>query len=170
MLSQLQNEQEVVIAYYSRTLSRAEANYCATRKDLLAVVQVVKHFHPYLYGRWFTIRSDHASLQWILNLKHPEGQLARSMEILQMYNFSIIHRAGRKHENPDALSRRPCMPDCKFCMRQDKREAEHHNLWERDSSGTDEKTDPSSTEEHDYLPNPVWSSQKASERGTSRSQ
>ena len=97
VLSQLQNNEEVVIAYYSRTLSRSEVNYCATPKELLAVVQSIKHSHPYLYGRRFRVRSDHASLQWILNFKRPEGQLARWMEVLQMYDFTIEHRAGLKH-------------------------------------------------------------------------
>ena len=51
VLSQVQDGQERVIEYYSRALSKSERNYCATRKELLAVVQAVKHFHPYLYGR-----------------------------------------------------------------------------------------------------------------------
>ena len=134
VLSQIQSRQEVVIAYYSRTLSRSEMNYCTTRKELLAVVQAVKHFHPYLYGRKFRIRSDHASLQWILHFKPPEGQLARWMEILQMYDFIIEHRSGQKHGNADALSRRPCMPDCNFCGRQEAREVDQLQGRQRSSN------------------------------------
>ncbi|XP_032428228.1 uncharacterized protein LOC116725923 [Xiphophorus hellerii] len=110
---------ERVVAYYSRTLSRAERNYCVTRRELLAVVQGVRHFCHYLYGRKFLLRTDHASLTWLLNFKEPEGQLARWLEALQDYNFQIVHRAGRLHGNADALSRRPCAigTDCKQCQR-----------------------------------------------------
>ena len=53
VLSQVQGEQERVIAYYSKTLSPAERNYCVTRRELLAVIKSVKHFRPYLYGQQF---------------------------------------------------------------------------------------------------------------------
>ncbi|GFQ64699.1 hypothetical protein TNCT_540751 [Trichonephila clavata] len=43
--------------------------YCVTRKELLAIVKAVEHFHPYLYGRRFLLRTDHASLTWLLNFK-----------------------------------------------------------------------------------------------------
>jgi len=55
VLSQVQGGSEVVVAYYSKTLAPAEKNYCTTRKELLAVVRVVKHFRPYLYGRTFRL-------------------------------------------------------------------------------------------------------------------
>ncbi|GFU19190.1 retrovirus-related Pol polyprotein from transposon 412 [Trichonephila clavipes] len=60
-----------------KCLSRAERNYCVTRKELLAIVKVVEHFHPYLYGRRFLLRTDHASLTSLLNFKNKEGQIAR---------------------------------------------------------------------------------------------
>ena len=42
VLSQKQGGEEKVIAYASRTYSRAEQNYCTTRKELLAVVYFMK--------------------------------------------------------------------------------------------------------------------------------
>jgi len=62
VLSQVQGGNEVVGAYYSKTLAVAEKNYCTTRKELLAVVKAVKHFQPYLYEIMFRLRTDHASL------------------------------------------------------------------------------------------------------------
>ena len=55
-------------------MSRPERQYCVTRRQLLAVVRAVQHFHPYLYGRRFTIRTDHAALRWLLSFRSPEGQ------------------------------------------------------------------------------------------------
>ena len=55
VLSQLQDGKEVVIAYNSRLLSRAERNYCITKKELLAVVYGLKTYKQYLLGRRFTL-------------------------------------------------------------------------------------------------------------------
>ena len=109
VLSQLQEDgSERVIAYASRVLTRPECRYCVTRKELLAVVFFTRHFRAYLLGRKFCLRTDHGSLTWLRNFKEPEGQLARWMERLQEYDFTISHRPGRKHQNADALSRGPC--------------------------------------------------------------
>ena len=107
VLSQVQDNKEVVIAYASRTLSPAETNYCVTRKELLAIVHHVKLFKNYLLGRPFLVRTDHSSLKFLYRFKEPEGQLARWIDFLQSYTFQIEHRPGLQHANADALSRQP---------------------------------------------------------------
>ena len=119
VLSQVQNGIERVIAYFSRSMSPAERRYCVTRRELLAVLCAVKHFHIYLYGRHFLVRSDHGSLQWLLNFKKPEGQLARWLEVLFTYDFRIEHRRGELHGNADGLSRRSC-EQCSYCEKREK--------------------------------------------------
>ena len=47
---------------------------------------------------------DHSSLTWLFCFKALQGQLARWLEELSQYDFTIVHRAGRKHANADALS------------------------------------------------------------------
>ena len=109
VLSQVQPDgTERVVAYASRTLTKPERRYCVTRRELLAVVTFIHHFRQYLLGRRFSLRTDHGSLTWLSNFKEPEGQLARWLERLQKYDFSITHRPGRKHQNADSLSRHPC--------------------------------------------------------------
>ena len=108
VLSQQSEEGERVIAYASRTLTKAERQYCATRREMLALVWGVRQFRPYLYGRTFSARTDHNSLRWLHNFREPEGQVARWLEILSEYNFQVLHRPGVQHGNADALSRSPC--------------------------------------------------------------
>lgn len=120
VLQQVQDNEEHVVAYYSQVLQKPERNYCVTRRELLAIVKGVIHFHHWLYGRHFIIRSDHGSLRWITNLKNPEGQTARWLERLEEYDYTIQHRPGRVHSNADTLSRRPCFEfDCTHCKRID---------------------------------------------------
>ena len=112
VLSQVQDGEERPICYASQLYNRHEKNYNVTRKELLAVVTFVKKFRQYLLGRPFTIRTDHAALRWLKNTPEPIGQQARWLEIMEEYDYSIIHRPGRLHNNADALSRRepPCDP------------------------------------------------------------
>ena len=114
---------ERVLAYYSQTLKRAERQYCVTRKEFLAVVKGIHQFHVYLYGRRFTIRTDHAALKWLLNFRYPEGQVARWLQQLQEYDFKIQHCPGKSHSNADTLSRRPCpSQSCRHCDRMESKE------------------------------------------------
>ena len=109
VLSQVDdNGDERVVAYASRLLSKPERRYCVTRRELLAVVAFTRHFRPFLLGRPFVLRTDHGSLTWLKNFKEPEGQMARWLERLQEFDFTIEHRQGKKHTNADSLSRFPC--------------------------------------------------------------
>lgn len=123
VLSQVQDGKERVISYYSRAFTKQERNYCVTRKELLAIVDSVKHFHHYLYGSKCLVRTDHGALTWLLKFKNPEGQLARWFEILSQYDITIKFRPGRLNANADAISRIPCTR-CTHCTRQETLEAE----------------------------------------------
>ena len=112
---------ERVVAYASRALSRTEKKYCATRREMLALVWAARHFRPYLYGRKFTLRTDHHCLQWLHNFKEPEGQVARWLEVLSEYDYTVIHRVGKQHTNADALSRGRCV-QCGLEKKEEERE------------------------------------------------
>jgi len=113
VLSQNQDGVERVIAYASRTLTPQEKAYCVTRKELLAVVYGLKKFRPYLMGRHFVVRVDHAAIQWLRKTPVPLAQTARWLLFIEQYDFEVQHRKGEKHGNADALSRRPHV--CKQC-------------------------------------------------------
>ena len=107
VLSQQQDNEERVIAYSSRTMSRSELKYETTRKELLAVVNGLKQFRQYLFGRHFVIRTDHAALSWLRRTPEPMPQLARWLTLIEQYDYEVVHRSGKKHGNADGLSRRP---------------------------------------------------------------
>ena len=119
VLSQEVNGEERVVAYFSKTFSPPQRNYCVTRRELLAVVLAVTHFRPYLYGRKFLLRTDHASLIWLYKRSDPSHQIARWLELLAEFEFTLEHRAGSKHGNADGLSR---CTDCPQCTRIESRD------------------------------------------------
>ena len=111
VLSQIQDGVERPLCFASQLYNKHEKNYNVTRKELLAVVTFVRKFRQYLLGKPFIIRSDHAALQWLKHTPEPIGQQARWLEILEEFDYTIQHRAGVKHGNADALSRRPPSED-----------------------------------------------------------
>ena len=96
---------EYVVCYASRTMTKAERNYTVTEKEALAVVYALRHFRPYLYGVTFRLVTDHSALRWLLDQKHAEGRIARWQLLLRDYDFTIEHRRGTQHGNADAMSR-----------------------------------------------------------------
>ena len=72
VLSQVQNGVERVIAYSSKTLGKAERNYCVTDRELLAVKYFMEYHKHYLLGREFVVRTDHQALKWLFSLQEPK--------------------------------------------------------------------------------------------------
>ena len=95
------------VAYASRTLTDVERRYSQTEKEALAVVWACERFHIYLYGKPFTLYTDHKPLEVIYNPKSkPPPRIERWALRLQPYTFNVVHMAGKT--NPaDVLSRLP---------------------------------------------------------------
>lgn len=76
-----------------------------TEKELLAIVNSVEHFRPYLHGRTFIIYTDHRPLQWLFNCKNPSSKLVRWRLKLEEYTYEIKYKPGCTNSNADGLSR-----------------------------------------------------------------
>lgn len=105
VLTQIQNDEEKVIAFASRSLLSSERNYSVTERECLGVIFAIEKFRPYVEGRKFTVITDHYSLLWLSRLKNPSGKLARWAVRLQQFDFDLVHRKGKFNVVPDALSR-----------------------------------------------------------------
>ena len=85
VLSQIQDGEERVIAYISKSLEGREQRYCTARKELLAVVRALKHFKCYLYRQKITVRTDNRAVSWLHRSKDPVGQPARWIEVIDTF-------------------------------------------------------------------------------------
>ena len=54
-------------AFYSRQTRGAEQSYSTAELEALAIVETVKHFSYYLYGKSFTVFTDHKPLCQLLS-------------------------------------------------------------------------------------------------------
>jgi len=108
-LLQPTNGKDMPVAYVSRSLSPAEANYSATELECLAVVYAVEKFRQYIFEQDFTIRVDHHALCALTKMKEPNNaRLVRWQLKLEGLRYKIEYTKGSTHHLPDCLSRLPC--------------------------------------------------------------
>lgn len=104
--------EERPIAFASRTLSKAESNYAQIEREALSIVFGVKKFHQYLFGRKFTLLTDHRPLTSIFGPHTGIPSLAASRMqrwalLLSAHQYEIKYRKSDQHQNADGLSRLP---------------------------------------------------------------
>ncbi|XP_057713151.1 uncharacterized protein K02A2.6-like [Corythoichthys intestinalis] len=108
VLSQLHGGTERPVAFASRSLTPTEQRYSVGEREALACVWACERWHMYLYGRHFTLRTDHQALTALLATTgsgHKPLRLYRWSERLQAYNFTTVFTPGRDNVVADLLSR-----------------------------------------------------------------
>ena len=99
------------VAFASRFLNSVEDRYSINELELLGVVWSVEHFKYYLYGKPFTVITDHRALLSIMSEnrsnKSYNSRLTRWVDRLLPIDFSIEHLPGSKMGLVDYISRDP---------------------------------------------------------------
>lgn len=98
------------IEYASRLLLPAERNYSTTEREALAIVWAMERFRGYIECNHVTVMTDHQALKWLMNIKSPQGRLARWALKIQGYDAEIAYISGSENDVADMLSRPP-VPD-----------------------------------------------------------
>ena len=83
-----------------------------TDKELLSLRNFIEYYRQYLLGGRFTVRTDHRVLSFLFSFEEPRGRLARYLEILSAYDFTVVYRKGMGHGNADGMSR--CVTPWKY--------------------------------------------------------
>ena len=107
VLAQVQDGKERAICYASKSLSKSQTKYSATRRKLLSLVTFTRHFRHFLLGQKFTKVTDHSALQWLHSFKDPDGITTRWLEKLAPFDYEVRHQPGKSIGHADGLSRIP---------------------------------------------------------------
>lgn len=113
VLAQVQDGQERVIAYASRSLHPAErndANYSSFKLELLALKwAITEKFKDYLTGAKFVVYTDNNPVARLQTAQLGATE-QRWVAQLASFDYQVKYRAGRENVNADALSRFPANP------------------------------------------------------------
>ena len=96
------------VAFFSKTMNNAQQNYDVYNHELLALVEMFRHWRHYLHQPMFKVKvhTDHANLLYWKNPGDHNRRVARWHAELMDYDFKLIHIAGKKNGRANTLSRR----------------------------------------------------------------
>ncbi len=96
------------VAFYSRTMSSPELNYDIHDKELLAIVEALKHWKVYctMPKHQVHVITDHKNLTYFTSTKVLNRRQTRWAEELANFDYRISYQKGSENSRADALSRR----------------------------------------------------------------
>jgi hypothetical protein len=94
------------LTFFSRPFAARHLKLAAYERELIGVVQAVRHWRPYLWGRHFVIRTDHFSLKYLLDQRLSTVPQHQWVSKLFGFDFDVEYRPGRLNTVTDALSRK----------------------------------------------------------------
>ncbi|CAA0840369.1 Uncharacterized mitochondrial protein AtMg00860, partial [Striga hermonthica] len=94
------------LAYLSKALGPARLGLSTYVKEMLAMVEAVRVWRPYLLGRRFRFVTDQQPLKHLLEQRIVTPEQQKFVSKLIGFNFEIVYRPGCQNTVADALSRR----------------------------------------------------------------
>jgi len=93
-------------AFFSRPFAARHVKLAAYERELIGLVQAVRHWRPYLWGRRFLVRTNHYSLKYLFDQRLSTIPQHQWLSKLFGFDFTVEYRPGRLNSAADALSRR----------------------------------------------------------------
>jgi hypothetical protein len=94
------------IAFFSRAVAPRHHALAAYERELIGLVQAVRHWRPYLWGRRFIVKTDHYSFKYLLDQRLATIPQHHWVGKLLGFDFTVEYRSGAANIVVDALSRR----------------------------------------------------------------
>lgn len=95
------------LAFMSQALGVTKLSWSIYAKEMLAILQAIRIWRPYLLGKKFFIKTDQRSLKYLLEQRIVTPEQQKWVAKLLGYDYEIIYRPGRENSAADALSRVP---------------------------------------------------------------
>ena len=94
------------VGYFSKTMTPAERAYPIQDRELLAVVDTLKHYEPELLGTKFFVVTDHQALVYWSSKRLLSTRQVRWADFLANFDITFQYRRGQDNIAADALSRK----------------------------------------------------------------
>jgi hypothetical protein len=94
------------IAFYSRPVAPRHRSLIAYELELIGLVQVIRHWRPYLWGWRFTVKTDHYSLKYLLDQRLATTPQHHWVGKLLGFDFTVEYKSGSTNTVADTLSHR----------------------------------------------------------------
>ena len=106
-LYQWQNNEWVLVGYYSKRLPDAVRNYGVTELELTGLLANIHGFEQKLNNNYFEAIVDHKAIDYLIKSKHEptSTRLVTLLDHLNRYTFDLKYLEGSKLKVSDALSR-----------------------------------------------------------------
>jgi hypothetical protein len=95
-----------LVAFFSKPFAPRHLKVAAYERELKGLVQAVRHWRPYLWGRNFIVRTDHYALKFMLDQRLSTIPQTQWISKLFGYDFSVEYKPSKFNIVADALSRR----------------------------------------------------------------
>jgi hypothetical protein len=76
------------------------------KRELIGLVQAVRHWRAYLWGREFVVKTDHYSLRYLLDQRLATIPQHQWVNKIMGFDFRVEYKPGACNTVADALSRR----------------------------------------------------------------
>jgi hypothetical protein len=93
------------LAFFSKPIAAQHYKLVAYECELIGLIQVVRHWRVYLWGRSFVVRIEHYSLKYLLDQKLATIPQHQWVSKLLGFDFRIEFKPGSSNVVADALSR-----------------------------------------------------------------
>ena len=94
------------IAFESRKLNKTEFLQSTYNKEMLSIMHALTKWRQYMLGSKFLIRTDHNSLQHLLQQKTLTTEQQKWIKKISTFDMEILHKKGKDNVVVDALSRK----------------------------------------------------------------
>ena len=94
------------LAFFSRPFAARHLKVAAYERELIGLIQAVRHWRPYLWGRAFVVQTDHYALKYMLDQRLSTIPQHHWISKLFGYDFRVEFRSGKTNMVADALSHR----------------------------------------------------------------
>jgi hypothetical protein len=99
------------VAFFSKPIAPRHAKLAAYERKLIGLVQAVRHWHPYLWGRRYVVCTNHRNLRFILDQRLTTIPQHQWVSKLLGFDFVVEYKPGTLNVVADALSRRDEMTE-----------------------------------------------------------